>query len=418
MAPSTDGGATASVGSQRRGRRWSALTAIVTLALYALLATFTISVPQIDFSWMDQPLKEQPSAVTVVKQYLEQGQPSLWQNSCSPNGTESAVAMSWPRTYNMADIVDGPGLTFNGQYFGKAVCDFRTPDLIWSHPPHAMQQLYACFSWWRANPLKQPVLIFPVAKFWKEGATSPTLVFREPRHIRVHYYILSFLEAMEGVLNAAITTSDTDQGNAVYTLPHALAGYYMHSSSDMPFLRDSILSHYNLKDNRTAGCQKQEALPVLGILNRQNDRSLTNHEALTRAIQQSLPGINVKYTTFEGVSFLQQVKFMSEVDILISPTGAQLMSIPYMPSCGAVFEASPEGYYFPLFFGTLAAVSGLSHFHLYTGADKANETAINMATYEGRTVARARAICLNIEKVVDAVRVMVDQWNLCCASAN
>ena len=94
------------------------------------------------------------------------------------------------------------------------------------------------------------------------------------------------------------------------------------------------------------------------------------------------------------------------------------MSIRYMPSCGTVLEASPRGHYIPQCFGSLAAVSALNHMHLYAGGSRVNETAVSMATYKGRYEARARTICLNIEKVLEALGAMVDQWNECCARAN
>jgi hypothetical protein len=390
---------------------WFALTAVVTLSLHRII-TFAVSSSQmVSFGNTNRGFApELPVAENVLIEQEHGGRPLPLPPSqgCTPNGTQAAIAMDWPRHYNMTDIIGGPGLVTDDarlQDYAKAVCEYRAV-AFWYHPPHAMQQLFGCLSWWRENSSKQPVLIVPP----------------ESTSTQVHPYIVAFVELLQKTFHVTIDLTNNETDHAVHLL--SFTGYRAHSLSVMSNLRDSALAHYDLNDNHTAGCRDTTGtrqgrnghyLPVVGILNRRKDRKLSNHEALTFAIQQSLPGVQIKYNTFEGTSFLHQVKFMSEVDIVISPHGAQLMSIPYMPACGAVLEISPIGYSIPAFYGTLAAISSLSHYHLYTGVDLEKEkTMANLHTLQGRQKARGANVCVNIEKTVEAVRAMVDQWNECC----
>merc|ERR1712178_589922 len=60
-----------------------------------------------------------------------------------------------------------------------------------------------------------------------------------------------------------------------------------------------------------------------------------------------------------GKTFIQQLELMSNTDVLISPHGAQLSTIPFMPDCGCLLEIMPYSYWFPGYFQALAKNSGL-----------------------------------------------------------
>ena len=60
---------------------------------------------------------------------------------------------------------------------------------------------------------------------------------------------------------------------------------------------------------------------------------------------------------------------LSQTDLVISPHGAQLTGIPFLPTCAAVLELFPEGYLIPNYFGSLAAASEVAHSYLYLGKD-------------------------------------------------
>ena len=59
------------------------------------------------------------------------------------------------------------------------------------------------------------------------------------------------------------------------------------------------------------------------------------------------------------------MKFFVNTDILISPHGAQLGSIPFLPDCAAILELFPQYYWIPGYYGSLAKASGHPYYHLY-----------------------------------------------------
>jgi hypothetical protein len=101
------------------------------------------------------------------------------------------------------------------------------------------------------------------------------------------------------------------------------------------------------------------ASPRIGILNRPKTRRLQTVDVLAHELGQAFPMSSVTIKEFESASFADQVDFYSFVDILISPHGAQLAGLPFMPNCGGFVELMPKVYYRPKFFGSLATGSGL-----------------------------------------------------------
>jgi hypothetical protein len=70
--------------------------------------------------------------------------------------------------------------------------------------------------------------------------------------------------------------------------------------------------------------------------------------------------------SFDNKTFSEQLKCMSQGDILISPRGPQLTSIAFLPKCGGILELFRRGHHFPQPFGTLASASGHHHLSLPT----------------------------------------------------
>jgi uncharacterized membrane protein len=100
------------------------------------------------------------------------------------------------------------------------------------------------------------------------------------------------------------------------------------------------------------------------------------------------------------------VETLSNIDILITPHGAQETSIVFMPHCGQVLEILPENYYYANFFGTLAATAGLGHLVLYV-AQNATEKNYWMNS-------RNPDFCLSKRMVQTGVEQLVVQWQSCC----
>lgn len=122
---------------------------------------------------------------------------------------------------------------------------------------------------------------------------------------------------------------------------------------------------------------------------------------------------------FKNKTFLEQVDFFAKTDIVISPHGAQLTGIPFMPDCGAVLELFPKGYYLPAFFGTLANVSNLNHAFLYLSeVDGKSEYSKFAASKETRLEARGAELCPPVHSVVQAVEQLVKEWKQCRMKQN
>ena len=195
------------------------------------------------------------------------------------------------------------------------------------------------------------------------------------------------------------------QGIAFQTVSHAET------------LRARTAHFYNLT---LAGCPSHhtdtaKTRPIIRILDRkpESNRSLLNVEALQTALEEMTQStVDVVY--FENKTFLEQVSFMMETDILISPHGAQLTSINFMPACGAVVEAFPRGFWFPHFFGPLAASSGLTHGYIYTGKNHEKEWQQALRHRKKRFEVRKQNICLPLEKTLPFIEQFVDKWRQCC----
>jgi hypothetical protein len=132
----------------------------------------------------------------------------------------------------------------------------------------------------------------------------------------------------------------------------------------------------------------------------------------------------IKYfESFDGMSFCEQVTWMSNVDILISPHGAQLTNTIFLPQCGGILEFFPKGFYPHEYFGTLARSTGHYHFGIYASQDGHNDTekaAAEIAHYSRnwRTLRQARTVNMTlnaamIDHVIEGVEELTERWRKC-----
>ena len=224
---------------------------------------------------------------------------------------------------------------------------------------------------------------------------------------------------------------------------------------DVHNLRQVVRSHYSIQglndfdhngidrvtsgngDNRVKASPTRRE-PRIAILNRRKSvgRSILNAERLAEMLTKRLYNTTtadrnskeniVPVMYFEGKSFQEQVSFFSNVDILISPHGAQLTGLPFMgpssstipcgdprsrttTSGGAVLELFPKGYLIPDFFGSLATHSGLSYGYMYLsdGDNPSTEQAENLLN---RINARSANLCPQMATVVEAVKRLAEEW--------
>jgi hypothetical protein len=295
-----------------------------------------------------------------------------------------------------------------------AICEFQSRANYWGHFPHTMQQLYACISWWNGHPSHPSVLA------WSSKTHESRL--------RSDQFVGGIITSLLNNNNVTFLDLDTIRlpNNTVFLKPiverYGVA-YTVQSPTHLQVFRDATVEDL-FPGRATVGCPMNTttnlgdaASPRIGILNRKETRRLETVNALAHELGQAFPMSSVTITEFESASFADQVDFYSSIDILISPHGAQLTGLPFMPNCGGFVELTPKGYHIPDFFGSLAIGSGLGYGYVYmSGGDEYNETKV-CKTHACRVQKRKATFCPPSERIVDAVRVLIGDWYQCCNRA-
>ena len=364
------------------------------------------------------------------KQQRQPQQPQQFADTCPapllatfthPNkdSNNKLETLATARASRLSNVVEGPGLEeWHDDAVTQALCKFRTSPDTPKHFPHMLQQLYRCFAWWHANPHKQSVLIAPP--------------------ITTNLFVTGFLAVLQDVFQVQFRQQRPAGAKAVRPRVHfdfdenhqedhhPLAAFKMRSPADFAYMRDALLARYPIPDS-VGGCRPltntEKSQPVITILNRaeHSGRHLFDVAALQTALQhelQLLPSENINHVELmDGKTFGEQVAVMQSTDILISPHGAQLVSIPFLPPCAHVLEIFSPHYFAPRFYSTLTNFAGHDYHYLYTGGmDPA--AVVQQDTLEQRRISRAEQICLTTqtiqEQIVPAVRQMIQQWKACC----
>ena len=298
-------------------------------------------------------------------------------------------------------------------------------DKISIHFAHAMQQLYSCWSIWQQHPDRKPILILQKEKPASLWEAVQIAVYN--RRNKDNPFLNSFWKALQDVLGVQIVSNPSKelQAQALWAQRDNpwLDGYQM-VLGDNQKLRDQLLG------TSVPGCPSP---PRIAILNRNATRSILNVLQLQLFLQEKLQHpVQLQY--FEGLSFHQQIDFFSRVDLLVSPHGAQLTGIPFMPPCGGVLEIFPHGYLLPQFFGSLAAASQLDHSFLYLGNnyyytkdddDDIHHINNTMSAIEKvqstlmkdprmRSRSRKEGLCPHFQRVWEGIQRMKLKWEQCC----
>jgi capsular polysaccharide biosynthesis protein len=200
-------------------------------------------------------------------------------------------------------------------------------------------------------------------------------------------------------------------------------GFALASSHDAVELRKAILGDRTNNERRDwqTGCPLFQSLPRIALLNRdekQSQRSFLNAVTVARAIKDSGLSAEVPIVYFENATFTEQIQFFNNIDIVLSPHGAQLTSMVFVPSCGGVLEFFPRGYFLPFYFGSLARAAGLRYTALYLSENKDDwkkEILLATRSVQSRFRIRQSNLCPSVDDVVRLVRKMVGHWNDCCA---
>lgn len=200
--------------------------------------------------------------------------------------------------------------------------------------------------------------------------------------------------------------------------------------------------------------------PRIGILNRSNTRTILNSDGLAKELSKLVyvyernttttplkvrSDVPVSVAYFEDKTFLEQVEFFRQTDILISGHGAQLTGLPFMAndvsesrakSCKYVMELYPKKYGLPYYFGTLAVQSLIGHSYVYyedgfphleAGKPPLRNREVKRQPLQGlkpwdransqikreRMQARNALFCPRPEDMVEYVSRLVHEWYKC-----
>ena len=306
-----------------------------------------------------------------------------------------------PRTVNQAFFGRGADdLAFSNQS-NLAVCniDWNRLGLHFDiHFPHTMETVFLCWSWWWMHPMQQKVLEVPPdfeGKIKKSSFNS------------------GFFEWLRR--DVIFTQQSTESMSRVQVIPRREARWFHTPPYDAQALRDSVVD-YHFHGRNISGCNvRDESLVRIGILNRKKTRDIVNIVELVEALQV-LVTTKIAVAYFEKASFKDQVDFFSSIDILVSPHGAQLTGVIFMPRCGAFLELFPKSYWIPNFFGDMALGAGLRYSYLYLAtSDKVKDMEESQSKgFRFRARARAAHFHVPVARVVSEVSCMISQWSSCC----
>ena len=318
----------------------------------------------------------------------------------------NAALSNYPRNHFLNNIVTiTQTAKGDNTSLPEAVCRFSLNG-NYLHFPHMMQSFTRCFSFFRRNADRAPVIVKPRHPRFREDFNGGMLdIFRDVFNgtvVQLHRYkdkLYRKAVIAEPVFEVGVQQESDRQGIAFQNPKHAQT------------LRQKTAAYYQME---TEGCKVGKEKPVIGILNRNSTRTLLNAHVLHEKLS-NFSDKPVEIVYFEGKSFHEQISFMMQTDIIVSPHGAQLSSINFMQECGGVFELFARGYFWPHFFGPLAATSGLFHGYVYTGKDLEEEWyqrgAQDLLTRRKDRKADIRA---PIETSLEVILKLIDNWKSCC----
>lgn len=292
-----------------------------------------------------------------------------------------------------------------------AVCEWpATRDQFAS----AMEHLYRCWSYWQHFPDARWVLYRPPARH-----------HLTPHGGRQHQPNNAHMRFVEGLIDILedhvhVTSDPGVLANAVRRRPGSGA-FQMASPHDARSLVSLVRTALGIP-SMTDGRNSTQREPRIALLNRRvsQKRAILNADRLVRRIGKELQlpqshhdatnSTRVEMTYFEDKSFREQLEFFLQHDIIISPHGAQLSGLAFLPECSAVLEVFPAHYQNHRYFGSLVASAGLAHYSFGVG-DRAVPT-LSVSERETRIVRQVQ-LCPSRVAIVEGVRRMAEDWKEC-----
>jgi hypothetical protein len=162
--------------------------------------------------------------------------------------------------------------------------------------------------------------------------------------------------------------------------------------------------------------------PSFGILNRkfaaQHGRYLKQTDVIKTGIKRMYPTAQVTEMQDMGaISVIEQAKWMSTKDVIITPHGGHLVNLVFADRCASILELFPEAYAVPNFYQPLAcAVSHVQPLYLYDskhGILKAQADTEN--SWNGRHFARAANIASSHE-IIELLPILYRANRECIAA--
>lgn len=271
-----------------------------------------------------QPPSFQPATGAFAALNLSSYSSLNFNDTCDPQSTGPLSRVHY--VTSGIDYTSGLNMT---ESTTEAICYYDKEQYY--HFPHAMQQLFGCFSFWNTHPTKQPVLAV-------HGKTLER-VLNEQRVTR------NFLEMLQSQMSLQFKIINMKW---VKNIPNATVKPYWvrNNGYDAPFskeLHKHAAAYFHLNDTSSFTCDFDK--PRIGILNRANDsfRSLLNADQIAIYAKGLSRDDHIPVAYFEDKEYADQVAFFRSVDILIAPHGAQLVGVAYMDApCSHLMELFPK----------------------------------------------------------------------------
>ena len=294
--------------------------------------------------------------------------------------------------YESYDVVQPLDEYFTLGDVASNVCEYRSDVSGSDHFPHALQQVLFCHSYWESNHVKDRVLYVPPNK---------------KRNVFAMEYTRGLFDVLQKEWNVQInTTVDPSIPTALvnHTKKRSRYDFVVQDLSHGQSFRRGMRRYIEVEEEPQRGSS-----PVIGIVNRNTSRFMYNVPRLKQLLGDQF---TIREAYFENKNFSEQLRFMSDVDILVSPDGAQMTSLVVLPPCARVLEVFPVGYLWKNFFGSLAATVGVDLSYIYTGRDieYAHKA---MSHYLKKVRARGQNVCPNVDLLYEGVLQHVSEWHRC-----
>lgn len=273
-----------------------------------------------------------------------------------------------------------------------------------------MQQMYRCWSWWMANPDKNPVLIF-----------------RHRKDTMNNEFFVTFLDVLQAEISLVVVPNDDG--------PYVQAKDTGMWENDVEFtdyaildpdrkLRD-VFAPYLPSTRSTVQdppCSRKDdsvaRLPKIAILNvaEESSRHIWNAKELAASIEDTFPGQIVPMVYSENHTLLEHVQFFMENDIVLSPHGAHLTGIAFMKNCSTIVEFFPKDFLLADMYRPLAANVGVTHKYFYLSDNEDQIQSFERFHYVPTAEHQEIHQCPNVTTVMSALFDVIRNWRPCCSA--